>query len=83
MLTVNGCRERQMRFRKRLATEGIDAVVITDHRDIYYFTGIWLFGYPSFYFPALLYMETEGRTWLAANTDQCEGAVDERVVYAS
>lgn len=83
MLTMDGCRARQARFRKRLASEGIDAVVITDHRDIYYFTGLWLSGYPSFYFPAFLYMETDGQTWLAANTDQGEVAVDERVMYAS
>lgn len=83
MLTQASCRDRQARFKARLADEGIDAVVITDHRDIYYFTGLLLSGYPSFYFPAMLYMETDGVSWLAANTEDGDAAVDERVVYAS
>lgn len=83
MLTLEGCRERQARFRACLAAEDIDAVVITDYRDIYYFTGLLLSAYPAFHFPAFLYLETDGNTWLAANTDAGEAAVDERVVYAS
>jgi Xaa-Pro dipeptidase len=83
MLTLEGCRARQMRFRERLASEGIDAVVISDSRDIYYFTGLLLSAYPAFEFPAFFYMETDGGSWLAANTDEGEAAVDDRIVYAS
>lgn len=83
MLTLKGCRYRQQRFRDALATEGIDAAIITDSRDIYYFTGLLLSAYPAFYFPALLYLETDGGAWLAASTGDGDAAVDERVVYDS
>ena len=83
MLTLKGCRYRQQRFRDALATEGIDAAIITDSRDIYYFTGLLLSAYPAFYFPALLYLETDGSAWLAASTGDGDAAVDERVVYDS
>ena len=53
---------RQQRFRARLSEEGIDAVIITDYRDIYYLTGRALGGISLiFLFPALLYLETDGR----------------------
>lgn len=83
MLTLEGCRNRQRRFRDALAAEGIDAAIITDSRDIYYFTGALLSAYPAFYFPALLYLETDGGSWLAASTGDGDAAVDERVVYPS
>ena len=83
MLTLEGCRNRQQRFRARLSEEGIDAVIISDYRDIYYLTGVLLSAYPSFSFPALLYLETDGGSWLASTTDEGDAAVDERVVYDS
>jgi Xaa-Pro dipeptidase len=83
MLTQDGCRDRQQRFREQLAAEGIDAVMITDHRDIYYFTGLLLSAYPAFYFPSCLFLETNGDSWLAAHTDGGEAAVDERLLYES
>jgi Xaa-Pro dipeptidase len=81
MLTQDGCRQRQERLRERLAAEGIDAVVLTDHLEIYYFTGVMLSGYPNFYFPACLYLETEGGCWLAAHTDEGEAVLDDRIAY--
>ncbi len=81
MLTQEGSRGRQNRFKARLDEEGIDAAVITDRRDIYYLTGILLCDYPNFLFPAMLYVETSGHTWIAAHTDEGEGIVDERVTY--
>ena len=83
MLTMEGCRGRQQRFRESLSAEGIDAAIIADHRDIYYLTGLLLSAYPAFYFPSLLYLETDGRSWLAAPTDEGDAVVDERVVYPS
>ena len=68
-------------FRERLAAEGIDAVVLTDHRDIYYLTGVLLSNYPSFSFPAFFYLETDGRCWLASHSDEGEALVDEWLVY--
>ena len=38
-LTENGCLDRQNRFRARLAEHHIDAAVLMDCRDVYYFTG--------------------------------------------
>jgi Xaa-Pro dipeptidase len=72
---------RQDRFRSQLSKQGIDAAVITDRREIYYLTGILLCDYPNFPFPAMLYVETDGKSWLAAHTDEGDGAVDERVTY--
>ncbi len=83
MLTLTGCRDRQSRFRQRLATEKLDGAVISDQRDIYYFTGILLCPYPSFPFPALLFLETSGKTWLLSHTDAGDAAVDERLTYES
>ncbi len=81
MLTLEGCKDRQRRFRERLAVEGIDAVVLSDLRDIYYLTGVLLSGYPAFPFPALLFLETEGGAWLAAHTDEGDALVDDRITY--
>jgi Xaa-Pro dipeptidase len=39
-LTREGCAARQARFCKRLAGKGIDAAIITDVLDVYYFTGV-------------------------------------------
>ena len=76
MLTMEGCKARQQRLRERLAADGIDAVVLTDHSDIYYFTGILLSK-----FPALLFMDTKGDSWLAAHTDEGQGLVNDRTTY--
>ena len=76
MLTLEGCRARQDRFRERLGEEGIHAVALSDHRDIYYLTGVLLSD-----FPALLFLETEGGSWLAAHTEEGEGVVDDRFTY--
>jgi Xaa-Pro dipeptidase len=81
MLTKAASQMRQDRFRSQLSIQGIDAAVITDRREIYYLTGILLCDYPNFPFPAMLYVETNGKSWLAAHTDEGDCAVDERVTY--
>ena len=81
MLTQEGCRSRQNRLRERLDELGIDAVVLTDHQEIYYFTGLLLSQFPAFYFPAFMFLETSGGSWVAAHTNEGEAAVDDRVVY--
>ena len=79
MLTHEGCRGRQERFRALLAEQRLDAAVIGDPREIFYLTGLLL---PSVItFPALLYVETAGRIWLAAHTAEDEALVDDRVTY--
>lgn len=42
MLTPIGCRSRQQRLRQALAEQGIDAAIISDPAEIYYFTGCLL-----------------------------------------
>ena len=81
MLTAEGCKDRQTRFRVKLDADGIDAVVLTDHIEIYYLTGLLLSGYPAFYFPAFLFFETDGGSWLAAHTEEGEALVDDRITY--
>ncbi|MDE2999191.1 MAG: Xaa-Pro peptidase family protein [Gemmatimonadota bacterium] len=81
MLTPEGCRDRQNRLRAGLNAEGIDAVVLTDHLEIYYLTGVLLCGFPAFHFPALLYFKTDGGSWLAAHTGEGEALVDDRITY--
>ncbi|MDP6775563.1 MAG: Xaa-Pro peptidase family protein [Candidatus Latescibacteria bacterium] len=81
MLTLEGCEVRQRRLRDRLAAEGIDAIVLTDQRDIYYLTGILLCSDPAFTFPAFYILETDGGSWLASHSDEGEALVDDWIVY--
>ncbi len=81
MLTQEGCKERQRRLRECLSAEGIDAVVLTDPAEIYYFTGLLLSSYPAFSFPAFLFLETGGDSWLVAHTDEGEALVGEWLTY--
>ena len=81
MLSLEGCRGRQNRLRTKLNANGIDAVVITDHLEIYYLTGVQLCGFPAFHFPAFLFFETDGGSWLAAHTAEGEALVDDRITY--
>jgi Xaa-Pro dipeptidase len=79
MLTPSGCRERQQRLRRALADQGIDAAVISDPHEIYYFTGLLLPTTP-FAPPALLWLGMDS-TWLVAATGQTNAAVDEILHY--
>ena len=81
MLTPEGCRDRQNRLRAKLNADGIDAIVLSDHIEIYYLTGLLLSGYPAFYFPAFLFLETDGGSWLAAHTEEGDALVDDRITY--
>ncbi|MCZ6679626.1 MAG: Xaa-Pro peptidase family protein [Candidatus Poribacteria bacterium] len=77
MLTQEGSRIRQEHIREYLSENQIDALLISDYRDIHYLTGLLL----DKNFPALLLLETEGGSWLAATTDEGEARVDDRLVY--
>lgn len=79
MLTMDGCRARQERLRALLASQNLDAAVVTDSRDVYYLTGFLTS--PVFGFPTVLYIETEGRTVLGCYTTDGEALADERAVY--
>lgn len=79
MLTQDGCRRRQERLRALLEREGIGAALISDPRDVYYLTGFLAPSVPAF--PILFYLETDGRSVLAAHTAEQPAAVDERATY--
>src|SRR5947209_1568662 len=69
MLTQDGCRARQQRFRAQLDAAGIEGALISAPRDIYYLTGL-LAEDRHAPFPSLLSLATKGgsrlATWLAA-----------------
>jgi Xaa-Pro aminopeptidase len=76
MLTIEGCRARQERFRARLAAARLEAAVITDPRDVYYLTGLL----PAS-FPVCLYLPAAGDSLLICHTDAGEVAVADRLTY--
>src|SRR5947209_8374949 len=80
MLTMEGCRVRQQRFRARLEAAGIDGALISAPRDIYYLTGL-LAEDRHAPFPSLLYVATEGGSWLATWKAEGEALVEERLSY--
>ncbi len=82
MLTPSGCRERQQRLRQALAEQNIDAAVISDPHEIYYFSGMLLPSQP-FAPPALLWIDVHGGSWLTAPTGmEIESAVvDDLLTY--
>src|SRR5215217_482264 len=78
VLTRDGCQQRQERFRDLLARLQLAAAVVSDPRDVYYLTG---FVQPGSSFPMLLYVATDGESWLAAHTPEGDALVDDRVTY--
>ena len=75
-LTREGCAGRQKRLCEHLSMSGLDAAVITDHREIYYFTGALL---PSW--PACLMVMADSRSWLAAQTSDESPLTDNYLTY--
>ena len=76
-LTPNGCLDRQNRFRTALAEQRIDAAVLMDYRDVYYFTGKLL---PDI-FPVFMLLETDGGCWVVSHTDDGISCVDDWIAY--
>jgi Xaa-Pro aminopeptidase len=82
LLTENGCLERQRRLREQLDRLNIDAVVLTDYRDVYYFTGVLLADkFPGVRTPVFMLLETRGRCWLAADSCAPNACVAECLEY--
>jgi Xaa-Pro aminopeptidase len=79
MLTRDGCTMRQKRFRTMLRNNNLDAAVITDHREINYLTGFLTSVVPVP--PMLLFIETEGGSWLGSHPLDGEAFVDGRDAY--
>ena len=76
-LTHNGCIDRQNRFRTALAERNIDAAVLMDCRDVYYFTGKLL---PDT-FPIFMLLETDGGCWVVSHTDDGASCVNDWIAY--
>lgn len=77
MLTREGCLDRQRRLREILSAQSIEAAILTDYREIYYFSGVLL---PE-RFPAFLFLETDGGSWLVAHSNEDGACVDDRLAY--
>ncbi|MBT7859191.1 MAG: aminopeptidase P family protein [Gemmatimonadetes bacterium] len=79
-MTKEGCQKRQERLRQRLSDAGVDAIAIVHPVEIYYFTGVLLpETFPAQ--PALLWIQTDGSSWLAAHSDAGEPLVDACYTY--
>lgn len=76
MLTADGCRVRQERFIEMLERNDLDGALVSDPREIYYLTGLLIER-----FPALLYIETEGLSWLVTHMTEGDALVDTRTTY--
>jgi Xaa-Pro aminopeptidase len=59
---------------------GIAGALITAPRDIYYLTGL-LAENVTYPFPSLLYLGSDGRSWLVTWMQEGEARVDERLAY--
>jgi Xaa-Pro aminopeptidase len=66
-------------LRALLERRGLDACVLFDRSEIYYFTGFLISDWVTQ--PAALYMESGGYSLLVCGTDEGEALVDERVLY--
>lgn len=80
MLTPEGCRVRQERFLSRLETAGIAGALISEPRDIYYFTGV-LPEQKMQPYPSVLFLGPGLPSWLLTGLAGAEPLVDEVVVY--
>jgi Xaa-Pro aminopeptidase len=81
MLTQTGCLQRQQRLREKLNEARLDAAVMTDRHEIYYFTGLLLQPQP-FTLPVVLWLEVQGGSWLIAPASSGKNAfVDEHLLY--
>lgn len=76
-LTSEGCRVRQNRLLELLARERFDAAIISDVRDIYYFTGTLV---PND-LPAILVVEADGRSLCLLPAEHEIQGVDRVVQY--
>ena len=79
MLTATGCRMRQERLRQALAENRIDAAIISDPLEVYYFTGLLLPRVPHL-LAAFLWIDAQS-IWLVAPMNMGQAAVDEVMTY--
>jgi Xaa-Pro aminopeptidase len=81
MLTKDGCLTRQDRLRQYLIENHLDAALITDRHDIYYFTGKLLPVMPVT-LPGIFWLRADGETFLIAPEVSYEPYVNEFIAYS-
>ena len=77
-LTREGCRNRQLRFAGWLGQQGFNLAVLTDWRDIYYFTG----AIKEVPYPRAVIIQDDGHTTLLAESEYPQAVADRQEVYA-
>ncbi len=77
-LTQGGCRNRQQRFAGWLGQQGFDLAILTDWRDVYYFTG----AIKEVPYPRAVIIQDDGRTTLLAEAEYPQAAADRQEIYA-
>src|SRR6476660_6547817 len=76
-LSPTACANRRQRLLKLLAQERLDAAVITDTRDIYYFTGLLL----PIDLPAVLVVDADDDLFLIGPAEHDAGHLDHHLTY--
>lgn len=82
MLTQEGCLQRQLRLRQKMAEINIDAIILIDPREIYYFTGLLLSSH-IFQMPCCLWIERGGEIWAILPETNDKPYLDEYFSYKS
>src|SRR5690349_5564292 len=79
MLDTNACLGRQRRFQERLDRANLDAAILADVHEVYYFTGLLI---PEAV-PSLLFLPRSGKPWLVTSGDPAQpgDTLAERIVY--
>ena len=75
-LTKEGCLNRQSRLCKHMESVGVDGVVVTDPREIAYFTGAVL---PAW--PACFMLMADQRSWLLSSSTDLTPFTDDYLTY--
>ncbi len=76
-LTQQGCKKRQSRFAQYLAQRHFDLGVLTDWRDVYYFSGVIL----ETPWPRAFVIEPGGKTSVVVEAEYPNAVVDQQLVY--
>lgn len=77
MLTLVGCKTRLDRFRREIEKQGMDLVVISNYRHVYYLSG----HLREIELPQFLILAPRGRTVLITDAPPTESTADEVVTY--
>ena len=77
MLNIENCKTRQLRLLREMESRGLGAVVVTNPRNIYYFTGALLDATR----PQVFALAAPGRSLLITNREPSQAAADRVELY--